>query len=563
MNLSKALLFIFILPVSIVCQAQTNAELRNLGQEFFAWRATMQPCTGDDILRVERPDGWAPDFSPEAIVSYQAKYDFFKSAFDKISLSGFTQADSIDYLLVRSAIERINWEFNVLRLPNRNPDFYIHQTLGAVYELLIVHSPMTELRAKNIIVRLQSIPRTLAAAKVNLTQPARPGTVLAISNLADIGPKLRTVETALRESFDKKLHKDLSKAIENAIKELEGYKTWLETILPNTTPTFEVGKERYDYFLDNVAYMPYSPQQLIDMGKLEWDRSVAFDTYEKLKNEGKPEAAVFSTSDEQIAKSMEQEEAIRKFMEEKNIMTVPAWVQHYLNKKMPQEVTALRFMGVSDDLTSATRLGEDGVSYIPEPSANLPYFYKAIAQDPRPIIVHEGVPGHYFQLVRSWANPNELRRNFFDSGPIEGIGFYVEEMLLQFGLFDDAPRTRETMYSFMRLRALRVEVDVKLALGLFSIEQAADYLASTVPMDRETAVEEAYFFSMNPGQAISYQIGKLQIVRFLSDAKIKQGDSFSLRDFHDFLMVNGNVPVALQQWEYLDDNSLAASFWPK
>src|ERR1035441_8130581 len=49
------------------------------------------------------------------------------------------------------------------------------------------------------------------------------------------------------------------------------------------------------------------------------------------------------------------------------------------------------------------------------------------------------------------------------------IGFYSEEMMLQTGLFDDSPRTREIIYNFMRLRALRVEVDVKLALGLFTM----------------------------------------------------------------------------------------------
>jgi len=129
---------------------------------------------------------------------------------------------------------------------------------------------------------------------------------------------------------------------------------------------------------------------------------------------------------------------------------------------------------------------------------------------------------------------------------------------LQAGLFDYSPRSREIIYSFMRLRALRVEVDIRLAVGDFTIQQAADYLARTVPMDRETARAEAVFFASNPGQAISYQIGKLQILQFLSDAKRDRGEDFSLRQFHDYLMENGNVPIALQRWEYLgrDDEVL-------
>ena len=100
-----------------------------------------------------------------------------------------------------------------------------------------------------------------------------------------------------------------------------------------------------------------------------------------------------------------------------------------------------------------------------------------------------------------------------------------------------------------------MEVDIRLALGDFTIEQAGDYLARTVPMDRETAVEEAVFFAFNPGQAITYQVGKLQILRFLADARRQLGEDFSLREFHDFLMENGNVPIALQRWELLGDKS--------
>ena len=103
----------------------------------------------------------------------------------------------------------------------------------------------------------------------------------------------------------------------------------------------------------------------------------------------------------------------------------------------------------------------------------------------------------------------------------------------------------------MRLRALRVEVDVKLALGEFSIEQAAEYLHNTVPMDAVTAHAEASSFASNAGQAISYQIGKMQIYDFLASAQRQRGDAFSLRTFHDFLWLNGNVPIALQRWEYL------------
>ena len=70
-------------------------------------------------------------------------------------------------------------------------------------------------------------------------------------------------------------------------------------------------------------------------------------------------------------------------------------------------------------------------------------------------------------------------------------------------------------------------------------------------MDAATAQHEATAFSTAPGQAITYQIGKLQITKMLAEARMKQGDKFDLRSFHDSIWKNGNVPIALQRWELL------------
>jgi uncharacterized protein (DUF885 family) len=445
----------------------------------------------------------------------------------------------------------VNWELNVLCIPHRNPDFYVHQTLGALYELLVIHSPMTDQRLHNIIIRLQSFPRTVQDARENLTEPSAPFAKIALEHLKDVGPKLVEVQKALTKFQGGKYHKELEEAVKNGIRALEDYRAWLENALPDMEQRFSCGRDAYTYFLKHIALIPHSPEELLQQGRQEWNRSVAFESFEKTRNQGLPKPELFSSTEEQVAQAKKDEHAIREFLEENNIMSVPNWLSNYYSQRRPAHIEPLIFIGVDVDFTSENRLDQDAARYIPKPDSNLPYFYRSMAQDPRPIIVHEGVPGHYFQLARSWKNENPLRRRFVDSGSIEGIGLYVEELLLQLGLFDDRPHTREIIYNFMRLRALRVEIDIQLALGTFSIEQAGTFLAKSVPMDEETAVSEAGFFAYNPGQAISYQIGKIQILKFLSDARIKMGEKFSLRDFHDYLIENGNVPIALLRWEYL------------
>lgn len=549
------LLKAFTLGTLLLSLANTSKagapNLQRLAREFFTWCAAQQPATNDDVNRVERPDGWAPDWSPEALKRYDAGQKNFMSRLKSLKHTGWTIADSVDYLLLRSAIARVDYELNITGQPRRNPHFYTHQTLGAVYELLLQPPPFSEARATNIAVRLESIPRTLHHARKNLTEPVAAFAQRAIEDLENVERQVEASSVALVPLLPVSIQKRFIVAAKKAAEEMGAYRDWLKQHKPSMKNHFAIGTRAYNWFLKYVALNPYSSDDILNMGRLEWERSVAFEQYEKLRNAGLPELEVFPTAAAQIEQEKRDEQAIREFMVAKQILDVPQWMGHYWNLRMPAYLEPIRWLGVSCDHTSPSRLGENGISYILDPSPTLGFFRLSTAQDPRPIVVHEGVPGHFFHLTLSWSHPDTIRQHFFDSGPIEGIGFYAEEMMLQHGLFDDKPRTREIIYRFMRLRALRVEVDVKLARGDFSIDDATRYLAQTVPMDMATARQEAADFAAGPGQAITYQIGKMQIIKMIADAKIHLGEKFILKDIHNSIWLNSNVPIALLRWEYL------------
>ena len=113
--------------------ANPNPELQKLSSDFWAWRTITQPAASDDIPRLERPENWVPDFSPKAIEANRNRYRQFREQLDALDKSQFSRSDSVDYLCLYSAIERVNWELSVLETPHRNPDFYVHQTLGAFW----------------------------------------------------------------------------------------------------------------------------------------------------------------------------------------------------------------------------------------------------------------------------------------------------------------------------------------------------------------------------------------------------------------------------------------------
>ena len=532
--------------------AQDTGALNKLADDFWNWRAKYAPFNGDDVPRMERPGG-TRDWSRASIDKRRKDLSEFESRWKKIDASKWPIDKQVDYRLIGSALSRVRWELEVNPSWKRDPTFYISQTLTALVEALTVPAPYDEARSREILTRIDNIPAIVEQGAQSLEKSPAPFARVAVQALENIRPHLHEMASALAKSTTLK-EEELYAATDHAAEALEKYRTHLQQMIPSLPNEIALGRDAYLFFLRNVALMPYSPEELLAMGHQEWSRAVAFEAYEANRNKKVSPLKLADNLDNWIKDATAREKEVREFLESHDIVTVPNWVQHWTLRATPDYLRSIGFTE-TDDFTSPTRLGENCIRYVPEPSPNLGYFWRATAMDPRPICVHEGIPGHYFQLCLSWKHENPIRRHYYDSGPNEGLGFYAEEMMLQAGLFDDSPHTREIIYNFMRLRALRVEVDVKLATGQFKLEEAAKYLHDKVPMDDQTARQEAIAFATGPGQAIDYQIGKLQIIKFLAETRMKQADRFSLRAFHDFVWKNGNVPISLQRWELLGDPS--------
>jgi hypothetical protein len=531
--------------------AQTNADsLDQLASDFWTWRAEYRPFTFDDVPRMERTAG-VRDWSPGALAKQRVALAEFERRWKAMRTEGWPVGRLVDYRLIGSALARVRWELDVNPRWQRDPAFYVEQTVGALQEPLMPPPPFSDERSRDILARAENIPAILEQARLNLRAIA-PFAQLTIELLNDIDARFVRVErgaSPLLNSDDQRAR--FRTALARASKALIDYREWLKQKLPTMRQDFALGEKDYGFFLHQVALLPYTPQQLLTMARQDFERVLASESYERQRDLGVTELKLAATAEEETDRMVRDEANIRRYLMEHQILTVPSDVPHWKLREAPDYVAAFDGFGEIDDFTGPSRLHQDGTRWIEPPSNDSPYFWKAYAQDTRTTGVHEGVPGHYFQLSMSWRNPDPIRRQYYDSSANEGIGFYAEEMMLDAGLYDDSPRSRSIIFSFARLRALRVEVDVKLALGEFTIGQAADYLARTVPMDRRTAEGEAASFATAPGLAIDYEIGKLQIERMLAERRLQQGDHFSLREFHDYVWSNGNVPLSLQRWELL------------
>ena len=243
----QALKFLLICPLLLLSsamlasQADQDESLQALAADFFEWRRVQQPVSGDDIPRVERPEGWVPDFSPGALDEYRQRYHAFLQAVDQLDNAEWSIGNQVDAQLLRAAIERLHWELDILKLAQRNPLFYLDQTLGSIFELLVLSSPITASRAQNILLRLDHFPSTLKSARINLDQAIRPFAAAAIETLAGIDERLLAVQAALQDIFPAELGERLAAATKAAIKALENHREWLRSGLDTMQTAFAIG----------------------------------------------------------------------------------------------------------------------------------------------------------------------------------------------------------------------------------------------------------------------------------------------------------------------------------
>ena len=124
-----------------VAHSNDYTTLQTLSAKFWTWRAEHMPISYDDIPRMERPAGWVPDWSERAVARRRDDLASFANELKAIDRSSWPVNQQVDYRLIASALARVHWELNITRSHEVNPDFYVHQTLGAIFLLLLKPAP--------------------------------------------------------------------------------------------------------------------------------------------------------------------------------------------------------------------------------------------------------------------------------------------------------------------------------------------------------------------------------------------------------------------------------------
>ena len=532
--------------------------------------------------------GWGsgvPDYAGR--LEYQKeKLPNFRARLERLETANWTVHEKIDYLLLRSEMDRLEFDLYVWRQVSRNPSFYVNEAIRNVSKHLTGGRrmyvpklmPYTVERAQAILKALADTENILSQGRRNLTEP--------VPELADIalrhpgggyyteGGELEHIVSNYRkwaeltaEHFpEPEAGKLVSAAVESA-KHLLNFGNWLEQSRDQMKGTYSLDENLINWYHRHVFLMPYTTGELRLMAEMERARSLSYLEFEQQKNRHLPIITPAKTYEEYLAWDDETAMILRRWYTEhgEDILSDRDYLRDIRSEKglflLPFGLIAFPY---------EEKPGVDRIVLVPEDHWRARQSNMGFRTDPGVLHGHEYWPGHTYEGELRRRNPCPIRRVHRDGGHSQGWCFYHEELPVALDFpFVRGPRARELPYINILQRAERILLGLELLTGRITPDEAfvafqerVPPLASGLGAAREEAFEEMEGVLV---RGLDHcQTGKLQIFKLLADHKMHLKDKFNLKTFHDQLITLGSVPISLLRWEIAGlDNEVQELWEPK
>src|SRR5436309_1079545 len=429
---------------------------------------------------------------------------------------------------------------------------------NAIFSLLKKEYDTPRTRALSATARLKAMPFLIEQGQRNLTKPVKLYAQLAIDSARSIDSLLKdSMMTALAKDLSPQEMNDLVTARDAATNVIHSYADWLEKRAASMPPFAPMGEANYNYLLKHVYLLPLDAKQVEMLGQTELARARAMESMlpnPALADPNPARAKIIPKDQDDFLKAYESREAeMIAFLKENQLVTLPSYLGRFEIRQLPE---AFKPTSPGGFMNAPGVYDQDptGFYFIPTYDPKSENFYiRAAIEDPRPILGHEGIPGHFLQLSIANHLKDEIRRQHSDGIMIEGWALYGEEMLMRTGLYPLNSASQGQILRLARYRSARIGVDVNLHTGRWTFEQAVKYFMEAGGLDREAAEGEAAGAASDPTQKITYMVGKWQIMRLLGLYRDRKGKDFRLGAFHDQLLKNVSLPLSSVEWILLDD----------
>ncbi|HAL82159.1 MAG TPA: hypothetical protein DCO83_07920 [Mucilaginibacter sp.] len=571
-----------LIPAAILFSCNTNkpaqsnlsgdAAFQKLSDDYITGYLARRPANGV-VLGYHQYDGKVTDLSKESLGKELGRLKDFDQKLASADTASLSPKMFYDFRILRSAIKNEIFSFEDMGTYNKNPMTYAGAVDVSIY-IKRNFAPIED-RIKSIIAIENNAPNIFAAAKANLKDTLPKPYIETAIEIAHgstdfLGGDLKV---ALKDVKNDALMKAFNAANKKAIDAINGFAAWLQKEkLPKADNKYAIGGASYKKMLLYSEGLTLSPEKILEIGLKELKKQQeVFNAAAKTINPNKKPVDVYHdlqkdhpTAENLIPDAKKNLEAIRQFLIDKNIVTMPSSVRVKV-QETPQYARA----------TSTASMDTPGPF---ETKATEAYYY-ITPVDPKwtakqkedwlrqfdyyttdNVTIHEAYPGHYTQFLHlNASSATRIEKIFGSYAYIEGWAHYCEQMMADAGYGHNGDTIRAAKYRLAQvgdalLRLCRLCVSIKTHCQGMTLDEGTKFFMDNWYQGEKPSRQEALRGTFDPGY-LFYTIGKLEILKLRDDYKKQEGANFSLKKFHDEMLNHGMPQIYLLREVLLKDKS--------
>jgi uncharacterized protein (DUF885 family) len=582
--------FVAVLTIGVCMGSALNAYaakenwkqmFNRVSDEYFDQVYFPYAPTNGTLVGYHQYDGQLEDYSRKNIDSEVAALKKFEKRIKAIhpddSVADFVPRSDGEIALgnIRSRLLTLE----TIRPWEKNADIYSSACANGAFVLMERKFASPDERLRSLISREKQMPALLDSARVNLKNPPRIFTEIAIEQLPGIVSFFEhDVPLAFADAKDPALKAEFAGTNATVIAALKNYQEWLKTdLLARSNGDFRIGAEAFQQKLEYDEMVDLPLDKLLEIGWADLRKNQAhFKQVAKELEPDKEPSAVLEELGENHPAPDHLLDAFRatfdglvSFIRANHIVTIPSDVRPILEETPPfMRATTFASMDTPGPFEMHATEAYFNVT-LPDPSMKPDevegYMHSFNVGTVISTAVHEAYPGHYIQFLWLPQAPSRVRKLLGASTDVEGWAHYCEQMMLDEGYGQPGAGAKdEREAKFLRLgqlqdallRNARFIVGIEMHTGKMSYDEAVAFFQKEGYQSKETAIVETKRGAGDPTY-LYYTLGKLEIIKLREDMKKKQGAAFSLEKFHDDFLRQGFPPIKIVREAMLGDNSPA------
>jgi len=570
------LLFVAIIFAFISCNhsgkssASGDEDFKKLSDAYLKGFLDARPQYGVS-LGFHEYDGKIPDYSKTSIDAELARLKDFDKKFAAVDSASLSTKEYYDWRMLQSSIKNDIYSIEDLKTYNTNPMNYA----GAIDVNIYIKRNFApiEQQIKSIIAIENVAPQLYANAKANLVDTlSLPHTQLSIDIARGSASFLANdLLVALKDVKDTALMKTFNEANKKAIDAINDFADFLEKErLPKAKNNYAIGVDNYKKMLLYGEGITMTPDEILAIGMKELAKEqAAFDAAAKIINPNKKPVDVYNdvqkehpTAENLIPDAKKHLEAIRQFLIDKKIVTMPSEVRVKIEETPPYaRATSTASMDTPGPFEEKAT---EAYYYITPVDAKWTPVQKEdwLAQfnfyTTDVVSIHEAYPGHYTQFLHlNASDASKVQKIFGSYAFVEGWAHYTEKMLIDEGFRNGGDSIIAAKYRLAQsgdalLRLCRLCVSINTHCHGMTVDEATKFFMDNWHQGDKPSRQEAMRGTFDPGY-LFYTVGKLQILKLREDYKKQEGANYTLQKFHDAMLDNGMPPIRMMREILLKD----------